>query len=76
MTSSKPVIAMVHGWSMNARVFDTLAERLASDFDVRALNLPGHGGRTVLSVNTLQSWADDLASQPLVGGAANSPTAH
>ena len=63
MTSPKPVIALVHGWGMNARVFDTLAERLAVDFDVRALNLPGHGGRAVLSVNTLQSWAADLASQ-------------
>lgn len=63
MTSPKPVIALVHGWGMNARVFDTLAERLADDFDVRALNLPGHGGRAVLAVNTLHSWADDLASQ-------------
>lgn len=63
MSSPKPVLALVHGWGMNARVFDTLAERLAGDFDVRALNLPGHGGRAVLAVNTLHSWADDLASQ-------------
>ena len=63
MPSSKPVIAMAHGWGMNACVFDTLAERLVDDFDVRALNLPGHGGRASLAVNTLQSWADDLVSQ-------------
>ena len=63
MTSSKPVIAMLHGWGMNARVFDTLAERLAPEFDVHLLNLPGHGGRAVLSENTLQSWADDLLNQ-------------
>ena len=63
MTSLKPVIAMVHGWGMNARVFDTLAERLASDFDVRALNLPGHGGIAALANNSLQDWADDLVSQ-------------
>ncbi|HEY9099952.1 MAG TPA: pimeloyl-ACP methyl ester esterase BioH [Thiobacillus sp.] len=63
MPSSKPVIAMVHGWGMNACVFDTLAVRLVDDFDVRALNLPGHGGRASLAVNTLQSWADDLVSQ-------------
>lgn len=63
MTSSKPVIAMVHGWGMNARVFDMLAERLAQDFDVRALSLPGHGGRAALSGNSLQDWADDLAGQ-------------
>ena len=63
MHSPKPVIALVHGWGMNARVFDTLAERLAGDFDVRALDLPGHGGRAALAVNTLHRWAADLASQ-------------
>jgi pimeloyl-[acyl-carrier protein] methyl ester esterase len=46
---------------MNARVFDTLAALLADEFEVRALNLPGHGGRAALPHNTLQSWADDLA---------------
>jgi pimeloyl-[acyl-carrier protein] methyl ester esterase len=63
MTSPKPVIALVHGWGMNARVFDTLADLLNTDYEVRALNLPGHGGRVALPHNTLQSWADDLAQQ-------------
>jgi len=63
MTSSKPVIAMLHGWGMNTRVFDTLAQRLAPEFDVLPLNLPGHGGRAVLTLNTLQAWADDLVNQ-------------
>lgn len=59
----KPVLVLVHGWGMNARVFDALSALLADDFDVRALNLPGHGGRAALPHNTLQSWADDLAQQ-------------
>jgi pimeloyl-[acyl-carrier protein] methyl ester esterase len=63
MPLSRPVLALVHGWGMNARVFDTLAELLADDFEVRALDLPGHGGREVRVKNTLQSWADDLAQQ-------------
>ena len=63
MPSPEPVLSMVHGWGMNARVFDTLTKLLADDFDVRALNLPGHGGRKPLANNTLQSWADDLAQQ-------------
>jgi pimeloyl-[acyl-carrier protein] methyl ester esterase len=63
MQPTKPILALVHGWGMNARVFDTLAERLAAEFDVRALNLPGHGGRDALPHNTLQTWADDLAQQ-------------
>jgi pimeloyl-[acyl-carrier protein] methyl ester esterase len=61
MPSTKPVLALVHGWGMNARVFDPLAALLAADFDVRALNLPGHGGRDPLPHNSLQSWADNLA---------------
>jgi len=48
---------------MNARVFDTLAELLTDNFEVRALDLPGHGGREPVMNNTLQSWADDLAQQ-------------
>ena len=63
MALPKPVLALVHGWGMNARVFDALADRLANDFDVRALDLPGHGGRAALAGNTLQGWADDLAQQ-------------
>jgi pimeloyl-[acyl-carrier protein] methyl ester esterase len=63
MPLPKPVLALVHGWGMNARVFDGLAESLAADFEVRALDLPGHGGRDALADNTLQSWADDLARQ-------------
>lgn len=59
----KPVLALVHGWGMNARVFDALAELLAADFEVRALDLPGHGGRDCVADNTLQGWADDLARQ-------------
>lgn len=63
MTSTRPVLALVHGWGMNARVFDTLADLLNADFEVRTLNLPGHGGRDAFPHNTLQTWADDLAQQ-------------
>jgi pimeloyl-[acyl-carrier protein] methyl ester esterase len=69
MHSTKPALFLLHGWGMNARVFDALAERLADDFEVHALNLPGHGGRAALPHNTLQSWADDLAEQLPVGAA-------
>lgn len=61
MTSPRPVLALLHGWGMNARVFDALAAQLVQDFDVRALDLPGHGGRGALPDNTLAAWAGDLA---------------
>jgi pimeloyl-[acyl-carrier protein] methyl ester esterase len=63
MPSPKPVLALVHGWGMNARVFDALAGLLPDTFDVRALDLPGHGGRDGVADNSLQGWADDLAQQ-------------
>lgn len=63
MPSARPVLALLHGWGMNARVFDGLANLLASEFDVRSLELPGHGDREPLPVNTLAAWADDLAQQ-------------
>lgn len=63
MRSIKHTLVLVHGWGMNAHVFDGLAESLADDFEVHALNLPGHGGRAALPRNTLQDWADDLAQQ-------------
>lgn len=67
--SSRPVLALLHGWGMNARVFDALAARLADRAEVRALQLPGHGGRAALADNSLAAWADDLAAQ-LPDGAA------
>ena len=63
MLSPKPVLALLHGWGMSARVFDAMGTSLSGDFEVRALDLPGHGGRAVLPANTLHSWADDLAQQ-------------
>lgn len=63
MPSPKPVLALVHGWGMNARMFEPLAVLLAADFEVCTLNLPGHGGRAGVADNTLQGWADDLAQQ-------------
>lgn len=68
MNRSKPVIALVHGWGMNARVFDTFVAALGADFDVELFNLPGHGGRAALADNALASWAADLA-QTLPDGA-------
>lgn len=63
MPSPEPALVLVHGWGMNARVFDALAAALADDFGVRTLELPGHGECAALPCNTLQSWADHLAQR-------------
>jgi len=67
MKSPRPALILLPGWGMNARVFDALASRLDADFDVRAFDLPGHGGRAMLADNTLADWAADFASQLPVG---------
>jgi pimeloyl-[acyl-carrier protein] methyl ester esterase len=36
-------LVLLHGWAMNLRVFDALAESLAPDFRLLAIDLPGHG---------------------------------
>ena len=36
-------LVLLHGWALNLRVFDALAEALADDFTVIAIDLPGHG---------------------------------
>lgn len=69
MNSPKPFLALLHGWGMSAGVFDALGAALAADFEVRAFDLPGHGGRAVPADNTLAAWAADFACQ-LPDGAA------
>ncbi len=36
-------LVLLHGWSMNLRVFDALAAQLESKFELIAVDLPGHG---------------------------------
>jgi pimeloyl-[acyl-carrier protein] methyl ester esterase len=36
-------LVLLHGWGLNLRVWDTLAERLSTRCEVMAFDLPGHG---------------------------------
>jgi pimeloyl-[acyl-carrier protein] methyl ester esterase len=38
-----PDVVLLHGWALNLRVFDRLAQALAAHFRVTRLDLPGHG---------------------------------
>ena len=42
-SGSGPTIVLWHGWGMNLRVFDALRAALSADFQVIAVDLPGHG---------------------------------
>lgn len=43
MIGSGPPVVLVHGWLSSSRVWESLAEKLAQDFTVYALDLPGFG---------------------------------
>lgn len=42
-TGTGPPLVLWHGWGLNLRVFDELRDQLVSDFEVVAVDLPGHG---------------------------------
>ena len=43
MPHSAKKVYLIHGWAANRHVFDDLIPRLPNDWDIRALDLPGHG---------------------------------
>jgi pimeloyl-[acyl-carrier protein] methyl ester esterase len=42
-TGAGPPLVLWHGWGLNLRVFDELRDALAADFEIFAIDLPGHG---------------------------------
>ena len=38
-----PDLVLLHGWGMNADVWDETAEQLSQQFRVHSVDLPGHG---------------------------------
>lgn len=38
-----PDLVLLHGWAMHAGIFEALVTRLASDFTLHLVDLPGHG---------------------------------
>jgi len=60
---SKPTLALLHGWGMNPRVFDTLRAQLQNDCTLLPLALPGHGGTCALADNNLTTWVAHITQQ-------------
>lgn len=64
MRQSKTNLVLTHGWGMNSRVWSQALPRLATAFEVCALDLPGHGvnaGRP--AGDSLEDWADALLAR-------------
>ncbi len=54
-------IVLLHGWGMSANVWQGIGEKLAQDFRVHAVDLPGHGDRTHEKLSTLTEFVHCLA---------------
>jgi len=59
---SGPDLVLLHGWAMHSGVFATLSERLAQNFTLHLVDLPGHGHSAHSPVPLeLEAVADNLA---------------
>ena len=61
-SGSGPDLALLHGWGMNAAVWDDLAALLAKTFRVHCVDLPGCGASPACVPYTLDALADVLAA--------------
>lgn len=50
-------LVLLHGWGMNAAVWTDIADRLAQDYRLHLLELPGHGESPFRGEETLEDWA-------------------
>lgn len=54
-TGAGPDLFLVHGWGMNAAVWDGLRDHLRADYRVTCVDLPGHGRSTTAGAFDLDS---------------------
>jgi pimeloyl-[acyl-carrier protein] methyl ester esterase len=58
---SEPLV-LLHGWGLNLRVFDALADALATHYRVTAIDLPGHGRSPWTASLAAPQWLAGIAS--------------
>ncbi len=57
-----PVLLLLHGYLSSGDVFDSLAERLAPQFRIITLDLPGHGISEVVGEEHTMWWLADVVA--------------
>jgi len=55
-------LVMLHGWGMHGGIWGDTATRLAQDFEVHRVDLPGHGASGPLEAFTLDAVVEQLAA--------------
>lgn len=53
-----PDLVLLHGWGMNAAVWEPLLPGLSERFRLTVIELPGHGGSAPAGVADLREWAE------------------
>jgi pimeloyl-[acyl-carrier protein] methyl ester esterase len=62
ISGSGPDIVLLHGWGMNAHVWDEVATHLAGQFRVHCVDLPGYGRSVAIDSHTLDALVDGVAA--------------
>lgn len=57
-----PDVVLLHGWGLHGGVWERVADRLAADFCVHRVDLPGHGRSAAIAPFTLEAVADTVAA--------------
>lgn len=60
--SGEPLL-LIHGWGMHGGVWADVAQKLAADFRVHSVDLPGFGASASLTETNLESLVQALAKQ-------------
>ena len=62
--NTKPTVVLIHGWGLNHAIWQPVADVLATDYQVLALDLPGYGLATHYpEPYSLEAITDQLAAQ-------------
>lgn len=59
----KTHLVLLHGWGLNAQVWQSIITRLSSHFTLHLVDLPGYGRSQGFPVLTLKEMADIVFSQ-------------
>ncbi|SFN45745.1 pimeloyl-[acyl-carrier protein] methyl ester esterase [Formivibrio citricus] len=55
-----PDVVLLHGWGMNGAVWKQTVERLAGEYCLHVVDLPGHGRSPAIEPASLEKWAEAL----------------
>lgn len=58
-----PQVVFLHGWATHSGVWHFIAEKLAQEFSVTLVDLPGFGRSKILQPNTIETMADEIFSE-------------